>query len=51
MTARDGNGEWGGRILQMVLDGSKRDLTITGDTFRMRLGLKSTWLNFTPQAK
>ena len=51
VTARDGNGEWGGRILQMVLDGSKRDLTITGDTFRMRLGLKSTWLNFTPQAK
>lgn len=42
--SRDGNGEWKGRILKLVLDGTKRDRTISGDEFRFGFGLKSTWL-------
>jgi SpoIID/LytB domain protein len=44
VTARDGHGEWQGRILRMVLDGRRRDVTISGDEFRSRFGLRSTWL-------
>ena len=40
---RDGNGEWGGRVLTMTLKGSAGSVSISGDTFRSRLGLKSTW--------
>ena len=41
---RDGNGQWNGRVLTMTLHGSDDpDLSITGDEFRSRLGLRSTW--------
>jgi SpoIID/LytB domain protein len=40
---RDGHGEWGGRVVTVVLDGAKRNVTISGDTFRSRFGLKSSW--------
>jgi stage II sporulation protein D len=41
---RDGNGQWGGRVLVMSLHGSKGDVShLSGDTFRSALGLRSTW--------
>lgn len=43
VTVRDGNGHWRGRVVTMILDGSTRDITISGNTFRSKLGLKSTW--------
>lgn len=46
VTRRDGNGEWGGRIRELRLTGSRGSVTITGDTFRSVLGLRSTWLTF-----
>jgi stage II sporulation protein D len=43
ITARDGNGEWGGRVRRMTLDGSKGSVTVSGDDLRWALGLRSTW--------
>ncbi|MDT0201926.1 SpoIID/LytB domain-containing protein [Nocardioides sp. AE5] len=43
---RDGNGEWDGRVMTMTLQGSKGNVNVTGNTFRMTLGLKSTWFTF-----
>ena len=40
---RDGHGQWGGRVVTVVLDGAKRNVTISGDTFRSRFGLRSSW--------
>lgn len=40
---RDGNGEWGGRVLTLRLTGTKGAVTVDGTDFRMRLGLRSTW--------
>ena len=40
---RDGNGEWRGRVWSLVLDGTKADVTISGDTFKSRFGLRSSW--------
>jgi len=51
VTSRDDNGEWGGRVRQLVLMGSKADVSVSGDTFRSVLGLKSTWFKFTATAK
>lgn len=46
-TARDGHGDWQGRVWSMVLGGRKNGnttaVTVSGDTFRSKLGLKSTW--------
>ncbi|KQT93954.1 hypothetical protein ASG49_03130 [Marmoricola sp. Leaf446] len=43
---RDGNGDQGGRVLSVVLDGTKSDVTLSGSTFRSRFGLKSDWFRF-----
>ncbi len=43
VTRRDGNGEWGGRVVSVVLDGSRKNVTVSGDTFRSRFGLRSSW--------
>lgn len=43
ITARDGNGEWGGRIEQIKVTGTSGSSTVTGSQFRTALGLKSTW--------
>ena len=40
---RDGNGEWRGRVNSVVLDGTKGDVTISGDDFRWAFGLRSNW--------
>jgi stage II sporulation protein D len=41
--ARDGNGDWGGRVTSVRLSGSKGTVTIGGDELRSRLGLRSTY--------
>lgn len=41
--ARDGNGDWGGRVTSVKVTGSKGSVTVGGDEFRLRLGLRSTW--------
>jgi SpoIID/LytB domain protein len=42
---RDGNGEWGGRVGHLQLVGTKKSVTVTGDAFRIALGLQSTWFD------
>ncbi len=44
---RDGNGEWGGRVLEMAFVGTKGRADVTGDTVRTVLGLRSEWFTFT----
>lgn len=39
---RDGRGAWGGRVTRVRVVGSEGTSTVTGDTFRIRLGLRST---------
>jgi SpoIID/LytB domain protein len=46
VTQRNGLGEDGGRVLRMVLHFSGGDVALTGDEFRIAMGLKSNW--FTP---
>lgn len=41
--SRDGNGEWGGRVLQASIEGSAGSVTVTGTTIRSALGLRSEW--------
>jgi stage II sporulation protein D len=48
VTRRDGNGEWKGRVWSLVLDGTKADVSVSGDSFRSRLGLRSTWFSVDP---
>ncbi len=43
VTSRDGNGQWKGRVLTLVLDGRRNDVRLTGDDFRWAFGLRSTW--------
>ena len=45
-TTRDGNGEWGGRLRTVTLTGSTGRVQLSGDTFRAKLGLRSTWMTF-----
>jgi SpoIID/LytB domain protein len=40
---RDGHGQWNGRVEKMRIAGSAATVTVTGDTFRSKLGLFSTW--------
>ena len=47
ITARNGLGDLGGRVTQMVLSGSSGQVTITGNQFQWALGLKSNWFTFT----
>ncbi len=46
VTQRDGHGDWYGRVERMTLDGSKADVTLTGDAFRSKFGLRSSWFRF-----
>ncbi|MFC6345615.1 hypothetical protein ACFP8W_26755, partial [Nocardioides hankookensis] len=46
VTGRDGNGAWGGRVRSITLTGSKGKVTVSGDTFRSVLALRSTWITF-----
>ncbi len=41
---RDGRGHFGGRVVRVTVRGSDGTSTVSGDTFRIRLGLPSTLL-------
>ena len=43
---RDGHGDWGGRVTSLRLVGSRNTVTVSGDTMRSVLGLRSTWVTF-----
>lgn len=43
---RDGRGDWKGRVEQLVLDGSRSNVTVTGTAFRSTFGLRSAWFRF-----
>ncbi len=43
---RDGNGEWGGRVHDLTIVGDQGSVTVSGDTARSVLGLRSTWFTF-----
>ncbi|MGL5818703.1 MAG: SpoIID/LytB domain-containing protein [Phycicoccus sp.] len=45
--ARDGAGQWGGRTTSVRIVGAAGSETVSGDTFRSRLGLRSTWWSAT----
>ncbi len=46
VSKRSGGGTWGGRATRVVLKGSKGSTTLSGDSVRFGLGLKSTWFAF-----
>lgn len=43
VTSRSGQGDWGGRVLTMTVDGTAGSVALSGDTFRRAVGLKSNW--------
>lgn len=45
VTKRNGYGDWGGRVTEMMLTGTSGNVTISGGTFRSRMGLRSDWFN------
>jgi stage II sporulation protein D len=40
---RDGNGQWGGRVLRLRIVGGAGSVRLSGDDFRWAFGLRSTW--------
>jgi stage II sporulation protein D len=48
VVSRDGNGDWEGRVNSVVLDGTRGDVTISGDEFRWAFGLRSNWFTIEP---
>ncbi|WP_183407844.1 SpoIID/LytB domain-containing protein [Nocardioides marmoriginsengisoli] len=48
ITTREGLGDWGGRVQTILLDGTAKDLVISGDDFRSLYGLRSTLFKFGP---
>jgi stage II sporulation protein D len=46
VVSRDGGGDWGGRVRTVRFVGSDNTVTVSGDTLRSTLGLKSTYLTF-----
>ena len=46
--ARDGRGEWGGRVLRVRLVGDARTLEVTGEQVRTAAGLRSSWFALRP---
>ncbi|MDP9387450.1 MAG: hypothetical protein M3Q48_05840, partial [Actinomycetota bacterium] len=47
VTRRNGLGDMGGRVLEVVLVGTAGRQTLTGNDFRSRFGLKSDWFTVT----
>jgi hypothetical protein len=45
VTARNGYGEWGGRVTALRISGTAGFVAVTGAAFRTALGLKDTWFN------
>lgn len=50
ITQRDGNGVFGGAVLGLTLNGSTGSVALTGNAFRSRFGLRSTWFTVTNSA-
>ncbi|MGH9056414.1 MAG: SpoIID/LytB domain-containing protein, partial [Acidimicrobiales bacterium] len=50
VTQRNGLGDLGGRVLQVVLQGGAGRITLTGSEFAADLGLRSDWFAFTNAA-
>ncbi|MGH3506848.1 MAG: SpoIID/LytB domain-containing protein [Nocardioidaceae bacterium] len=48
VTQREGHGQWGGRVRQIVLDGTAGTAYMTGDDFRWHFGLRSSWFSIAP---
>ncbi len=48
VTSREGHGMWGGRVLQLVLNGSRGTAYLTGDDFRWAYELRSAWFTIAP---
>jgi stage II sporulation protein D len=48
ITARDGDGRWGGRVQTMKIIGSTRTVTISGGRFQRAFGLRSTLFTVQP---
>jgi peptidoglycan hydrolase-like amidase len=46
VTARDGNGDWGGRVTEMAFVFEKGRVPTDGDTVRSYLALSSDWFTF-----
>ena len=46
ITSRNGNGDWGGRVLSMTLVGTSQNVVLSGDQFAAAFNLLSDW--FTP---
>lgn len=46
VTARDGNGDWGGRVTDMAFVGTTGTARVDGDTVRSAFGLPSEWFTF-----
>lgn len=44
---RTGHGEWGGRVVDVVVAGSAGSVTVSGSGFRTALGLRSDWWKLT----
>jgi SpoIID/LytB domain protein len=47
ITARNGLGDWGGRVLQLQVVGTARTVTLSGPQFQSDWGLFSSWFNAT----
>ena len=45
VTRRNGLGDWGGRVLEIRIEGTSATVVTSGNTFRSFLGLKSDWFN------
>lgn len=43
--ARNGYGEWGGRVTSIRVTGSLTSVDVTGDAFKSAMGLKANWFN------
>ncbi len=49
ITARNGLGDWGGRVTALTLVGSSGSVQLTGDQFASDVGLKSDWFTLSDQ--
>ena len=43
--SREGNGEWGGWVTSLRVNGTAGSVTVSGDSFRSSFGLQSAWFN------
>nr|WP_231747646.1 SpoIID/LytB domain-containing protein [Auraticoccus cholistanensis] len=48
---RDGQGSWGGRVQKIEVIGTKGRTTVSGDTFRGRFGLRSSYFTVSASAR